>query len=338
MGFASKFVEHAITAIKECDNAVLAEAAGKNPWFIPPFIRYRLDTLRKSLEQERELLLPLLNIPVPENGPRMLSIIAAGNIPLVCWHDFVCALAYASGHPQEVILEVKLSSKDDVLLPAVVERLQGMKDSCLDGIRVRFVRHPSLKTQALLFTGGSQAQMYYSQAFPMVPMLVRTGRTSVAILDGSETEEELEGLARDCFLFFGLGCRNVTLLLVPKDYDPRRFIEKVDAVLGNVLRNHPNYMNAFRHARACYLMDGKEVFPDLFVLRESDDLIPPMGELHFTRYQDRNDALRFIDLNENRIQCVSGTDKVPLGQTQTPSFTDYADGLNTLEWLQKLSY
>ncbi|MCK9346978.1 MAG: hypothetical protein WCQ69_01780 [Bacteroidales bacterium] len=343
MAFASKFLEQAVQAITWCDNVVIAEAARRNPWFIPRFVRYRLDTLKESLEKEKKILLQLLDMPIRDNGPRILSIIAAGNIPIVCWHDFVCALAYAAGHPQEVVLEIKLSSKDDVLLPAIVKRLEGMKDSCLSGVQVRFVRQADPGTQAILFTGGSQAQMYYRQTFPLVPVLMRTGRTSVAILDDTETEEQLGDLARDCFLYFGLGCRNVTLLLVPQDYDLNPFVLKVDATLGTVLRNHENFKNAFRHARACHLMlstqtAGYSFFPDLFLLKESDDLTPPPAVLHYVRYRNREDAERFIAMHKNRIQCVAGPGHVPLGQTQSPLFTDYADGLNTLEWLQKLSY
>ncbi|HBG53176.1 MAG TPA: hypothetical protein DDW70_03040, partial [Rikenellaceae bacterium] len=155
MGFAFKFTEQAATALKGCDSAFITKAVEGNPWFIPEFVRHRLDTLRDSLEKETGILGRLLDMEIPEHAPRMISIVAAGNIPLVCWHDFVCALAYAAAHPRDVVLEVKLSSRDQVLLPAIVERLGLMKDSCLAGVLVRFVKQVDPGTQAILFTGGS---------------------------------------------------------------------------------------------------------------------------------------------------------------------------------------
>ncbi|MDD4919726.1 MAG: hypothetical protein PHX94_03330 [Bacteroidales bacterium] len=342
MGFAFKFTEQAATALKGCDSAFITKAVEGNPWFIPEFVRHRLDTLRDSLEKETGILGRLLDMEIPEHAPRMISIVAAGNIPLVCWHDFVCALAYAAAHPRDVVLEVKLSSRDQVLLPAIVERLGLMKDSCLAGVLVRFVKQVDPGTQAILFTGGSQASLFYRRQFPATPMLLRTSRSSVALLNGSETPSQLDGLAQDCFLYFGLGCRNVSLMLVPRSYNFHTFITQAASVFRTLLHNHSGYRNALRHARACFMMTEAGTpqggaLPDFFILKESDQLNPPMAVLHYLKYQDLDGAVRFIEQNKDYIQCVSGTPGTPLGQTQHPLFTDYADGLNTLEWLQKLS-
>jgi len=342
MGFANKFTEQAAAALEGCDSALITRAVEGNPWFIPEFVRHRLDTLRDSLKKETGILGGLLDLEIPEHAPRMISIVAAGNIPLVCWHDFVCALAYAAAHPRDVVLEVKLSSRDQVLLPAIVERMGIMKDSYLAGVRVRFVKQVDPGTQAILFTGGSQAELFYRREFPATPMLMRTSRSSVALLNGSETPSQLDGLAQDCFLYFGLGCRNVSLLLVPRAYDFRTFITQAGSIFGTLLQNHPGYRNALRHARACFLMteagsqEGAAV-PGFVILKESNQLNPPMAVLHYLTYPDHGRAIRFIEQNKDYIQCVSGTPGTPLGQTQYPLFTEYADGLNTLEWLQKLS-
>ncbi|HPJ55020.1 MAG TPA: hypothetical protein PLS52_02275 [Bacteroidales bacterium] len=344
MGFAEKFIEQASAALSLCDDRLIAKAGEANPWFCPLFVKHRLNALKQSLEQDKSLLVQLLDFEVPATAPRLITIVAAGNIPLVCWHDLVCALAYASAHPDGVTLEVKLSSKDNVLLPAIVDRLYNMENSCLKGIRIRFVSRADPGTRAILFTGGSNAEAYYRQAFPGIPVLIRTGRSSVAVLDGTESEEELEGLVRDCFLYFGLGCRNVSLLMVPFEYDFLPFVQKTATVMGPVLSSHKNYMSALRHARACALMlkdpAGQEnPYPeDFFVLEESEGLNPPVAVVHYTKYNKREDISFFLEKNRDLIQCVAGTGEVPLGKTQFPAFTDYADRLNTLEWLQKLSY
>ncbi|HOO42329.1 MAG TPA: hypothetical protein P5167_04950 [Bacteroidales bacterium] len=344
MGFAEKFIIQASAALSRCDDVLIAKAGKTNPWFCPAFVQHRLNTLKQSLKQERHLLPELLNFHVPSSAPRWITLVAAGNIPLVCWHDFVCAMAYAGAHPEEVTVEIKLSSKDDVLLPAIVDRLYRMKDSCLEGIRVRFVSCADPGTRAILFTGGSRAEAYYRQSFPGIPLLIRTGRSSVALLDGSESDSQLEGLALDCFLYFGLGCRNVSLILVPPEYDFGPFVQKVREVMGPVLKEHNNYVNALRHARACSLMSKepaamqKDYCEDLFVLEESDDMNPPMAILNYKKYMKQEEVSRFLDINRNLIQCVAGTADLPFGKTQFPAFTDYADGLNTLEWLRKLSY
>ncbi len=254
MGFAEKFIEQASAALSLCDDRLIAKAGEANPWFCPLFVKHRLNALKQSLEQDKSLLVQLLDFEVPATAPRLITIVAAGNIPLVCWHDLVCALAYASAHPDGVTLEVKLSSKDNVLLPAIVDRLYNMENSCLKGIRIRFVSRADPGTRAILFTGGSRAEAYYRQSFPGIPLLIRTGRSSVALLDGSESDSQLEGLALDCFLYFGLGCRNVSLILVPPEYDFGPFVQKVREVMGPVLKEHNNYVNALRHARACSLM------------------------------------------------------------------------------------
>ncbi len=340
MGFALKFTEQAAAALDAFDSALITKTVEENSWFIPEFVRHRLCTLRESLDKEKHLMDGLMDLKIQKNAPRLLSIVAAGNIPLVCWHDFVCALAYAASHPEEVVLEVKLSSKDRVLLPSIVDRMLTQKDSCLAGVQVRFVEKVDPHTQAILFTGGTQAEWFYRRQFPATPMLLRTSRSSLAMLEGNETGFQIDGLVRDCFLYFGLGCRNVTLLLVPRSYDFSEFIDRAGYVFGSLLQAHQGYRNAFRHARACLLMSGSvdvSPVPAFFVLKESELLKPPMAVLHYQYYEDRAGAVRFMEQNKDFIQCVAGTPCTPFGQTQFPSFTDFADGLNTLEWLQRLS-
>ncbi|NLA15287.1 MAG: hypothetical protein GX877_01970 [Bacteroidales bacterium] len=347
MGFAYQFTKQAAEVLFHLREFLPQETEKRNPWFAPPFVKHRLDSLQKGLKEERDTLVHLFSMEIGPHAPCLLSIVAAGNLPLVCWHDLICCLAYAAAHPKEVTVEIKLSSKDDVLLPAFINALAAQKKSCLEGIPVQFVKYISHNTGAILFTGGVQAQAYYSLTFSRVPLLMRTGRTSLALLNGDESEEELYGLAEDCFLYFGLGCRNVSLLLVPPGYDFEPFARQVEAHFGSLLKGHKGYMNALRHARACQTLTTEGALTanpvpavawDLFVLENNATLAPPMGTLHYLEYEEAAVAEHFIKKNRDLIQCVVGKGKTPFGQTQTPLFTDFADGLNTLEWLQKLSY
>lgn len=343
MGFVRKFIEQASKALSEIPSGALLKAEEKNPWFIPYFVQHRLNALKTSLIEEKDTICKCLQMEIQADAPQIISIVAAGNIPLVCWHDVVCCLAYAAAHPKQATVEIKLSSKDDVLLPAFFDRLSLLDNALLDGIDVQFVNNVDATTQAVLFTGGSLAQSYYSRTFLEIPLLLRTGRSSVAVLRGEETSAQLEGLAEDCFMYFGLGCRNVSLLLVPAGFDFEPFAQKVRTRFGRFLSQHEGYSNAFRHARACQAMeipwvqDTDSALKAFFVLKEQEDLSPPMGVLHYLTYENFAETQHFVEQRQQVIQCVAGTTEVPFGSTQRPLFTDFADGLNTVEWLQKLS-
>ncbi len=343
MGFVRKFIEQASKALSRIPYEALLKAEEKNTWFIPYFVQHRLNALRTSLIEEKDVICKWLQMEIQADAPQIISIVAAGNIPLVCWHDVVCCLAYAAAHPKEVTVEIKLSSKDAVLLPVFFEQLFLLDNALLDGIDVRFVNSIHTATQAILFTGGSLAQSYYSRTFSEIPLMMRTGRSSVAVLRGEENCTQLERLAEDCFMYFGMGCRNVSLLLVPAGFDFEPFAQKVRARFGRLLSQHTGYSNAFRHARACQAMETPWVqetdsaLKAFFVLKEEEDLSPPMGVLHYLTYENLAQAQHFVEQRQQVIQCVAGTTEVPFGATQRPLFTDFSDGLNTVEWLQKLS-
>ena len=338
MGFVRKFTEQAFDALSDMAPASLRKAEEKNPWFVSDFIKHRLDVLKISLAEEKETMCKLLHMEIQAHAPKVISIVAAGNIPLVCWHDVVCCLAYGAAHPGKVRIEIKLSSRDDVLLPAFFERLFLLDNTFTEEMDIQFVKNLSPQTQAVLFTGGSLAQEYYTRTFPNTPLLLRTGRNSVALLSGNETDNQLEGLTEDCFLYFGLGCRNVSLLLVPEGYDFEPLVQQVQTRFGNLLNQHIGYSHAFRHARACRAMEedvAKHSVPEagvasamgtasalkaFFVLEQNSDLSPPMGVLYYSTYQTVAQAAAFIEDHRQVIQCVAGTTEVPLAERNAPCF------------------
>lgn len=340
--FIQEFIEACSRVRLRTDASLLERVHAVNPWFIPAFTNRRLDDTLCIPEPDKANMAALLDFRPEETSPRHIGIVAAGNIPLVCWHDFVCVLAYIERHPLECVLEIKLSRKDNVLLPAIVEALEHEMNSGASVFRqIRFTTRPDPGVQALLFTGGAGAEAYYRGAFPGCPILVRTGRTSAGILRGGESAEELSALARDCFLFFGLGCRNVSFLWVPRGYDFGPFTRETERTMGPVLRSHEGYMNAFRHARAISLMEAENAHEETickrcFVLKKSGDMNPSVAVLHYMEYDHPEEIEEHLKANADRIQCVSGTPEVPYGRAQSPDFTQFADRLNTIEWLQKL--
>lgn len=310
------------------DADLISRACAANPWFTSRFVQERLQIVSNQWER----------LPLPGCPTRLsrIGIVAAGNIPLVCAHDLFCVYLCSALAPQPVELEVKLSSKDAVLLPELWPQMQASRPPV--PLTVRFVStlfHP----QALLFSGGSTAEAHYRAAYPQARLLVRSSRTSVAVLDGSEDGAKMEGLAYDCFSYFGLGCRNVTMLLVPEGYDFAPFLQAVERLSSaggplDELRAHKGFGNAYRHARAVALMEGDAVVDGgVFLLKASANMFPDMAVLHYVTYRDRDQVMSFLRDNAPQIQCVPGVG-VPFGQAQFPGFYDFADGINTLEWLQ----
>ena len=311
---------------------LISRACAANAWFTPTFVTERLQEVWKGWTHR----------PAPQKSMRLthLGLVAAGNIPLVCWHDLLCVYVATPSQGVPVMLEIKLSGKDRVLLPEVWARLEQTQaaPTCL---RVQFVDQLSDSVQAILFTGGQQAEAAFRAQYPGTPLLARTSRTSVAVLDGTESEAQLEGLAYDCFSFFGLGCRNVTTLWVPQAYDFSAFLRAVaraTAAGGRLadLASHQGFRNAYRHARAVAQL-ADEPFTDggVCLLQPSADLFPPMAVLHYSSYTSLAQVGAFLNAQAQEIQCVVGR-QIAFGQAQFPLFTQYADGINTLEWLQKL--
>lgn len=311
---------------------LIYNACAANPWFTPRFVSERLQIVCDNWKHSPSAAAP--------TSISHIGIVAAGNIPLVCEHDLLCACLATEQSRNKVTIEIKLSAKDSVLLPvlwsSVLERMRSQSN-----IQVVFTESLSDSVQAILFSGGTQAQAFYKAKYPNVPILDRTSRTSVAVLDGTESSIQLEGLAYDCFSYFGLGCRNVTGLWVPNGYDFTAFIQAVERQIRpgaplEDLRTHKGFCNAYRQARAIAQIEG-EPFTDgnEFLLQPSLDLFPPVSVLHYAFYDSATQVDEYLQEHSQDIQCIVGRN-IPFGKAQFPAFYDFADGINTLEWLQKL--
>ena len=221
----------------------------------------------------------------------------AGNIPLVGFHDFLSVVI--SGNKALV----KLSSDDKFLLPAVIELLFLIEPRFKDLIEIKPFIVKDM--DAVIATGSNNSSRYFKEYFADKPHIIRKNRTSIAVLNGSETDEELKDLSDDVFTYFGLGCRNVSKVFLPKAYDLNKlfnaFFHHQEIVENN------KYGNNYDYNKAVYLMNQDALLENGFMLlKEDEGLFSPISVLFYQYYDDVNEVARFIDVYEEDIQCVVG--------------------------------
>lgn len=310
--------------LEEEFNSKLKLAEIHNPWFTQDNLKFCLEQWGKILTKEN-LENWISNYSVTEN-PKHVGIIMAGNIPLVGFHDLISVLL--SGHNAIV----KTSSKDDILMDFVINYLLEFEDS-KDSIQKveRLKNH-----DAVIATGSNNTARYFEFYFKEIPHIIRKNRTSVAVLNGNESDEDLKKLAEDIFRYFGLGCRNVTKLYLPEGFNTDKIFEAFFD--WNQIINHTKYSNNYDYNRAIYLMGNEEFLDNNFViLKNSKELFSPIGVINFEFYNDLNEVKNEFIQNEEKIQCLVGNDfEIPFGDTQKPSLTDYADGVDVMKFLENL--
>ncbi len=258
------------------------------------------------------------------DSPKKVGVIMAGNIPLVGFHDFLCVLL--SGNA----IVIKLSSDDKTLLPALIALLINFAPELGECITVSEAKLGSV--DAIIATGSGNSMRYFESYFGHLPHVFRKNRTSVAVLNGEETKEELEALGVDIFTHFGLGCRNVSHMLVPKDFALNRFFEAI-INQADVVNLH-KYANNYDYNKAIYLMNLEEILDNGFVLlKESEDLFSPLAMLFYHRYEEVSEVENYLKDHAEDIQAIVGHGYLPFGAAQCPGLSDFADGVDTLQWL-----
>jgi len=259
--------------------------------------------------------------------PKRVAVIMAGNIPLVGFHDLISV--FLSGH--KVI--AKLSSNDNILIPALVDIMSEFnpKVNCW----IEFTEGKLPDFDAVIATGSDNSSLYFQSYFGKYPHIIRKNRTSIAVIKGDETKEELKELGKDIFTFYGLGCRNVSKLFVPKDYNLNQFFEAIFD-FGDVIY-HNKYANNYDYNKAVYLMNLVEILDNNFlILKEDDSLHSPLGVLFYQTYDSEIDLKNYLELNKDNIQAIVGQKYIPFGQAQCPALDEYADGVDTMAFLEKL--
>jgi len=261
------------------------------------------------------------------NKSKSVALIMAGNIPLVGFHDFLCVLL--SGNKAVC----KLSSDDKTLLPALGECLIKFVPELKE--RIVFTTGRIGEIDAVIATGSDNSLKYFEQYFGKYPHIFRKNRTSVAVFNGNETEGEIKALGTDIFSYFGLGCRNVSHLLLPKGFELKRFFEGVFS-FSEIIHNN-KYGNNYDYNKAVYLLNQHELLDNNFVLlRESEDLFSPLSMIHYHFYENQNEVDEYLEKNKDKIQVVVGTEEFPFGSAQCPMLDDYADGVDVMEFLEEL--
>jgi len=251
--------------------------------------------------------------------------VMAGNIPLAGFHDFLSV--FIAGHRQTI----KPSSKDIVLISAIVARLIEWEPACANLISLADI----LKNcDAYIATGSNNSGRYFDYYFSKYPHIIRRNRTSAAILTGNETLQDLENLADDVYLYFGLGCRNVTKIYLPENYDFLPLLESFKKY--NFLGDHYKYKNNYDYQLAILIINKLYYMTNGSVLlQQNKSLFSPISQLHYEYYSDAAEVAGQLQENAD-IQCIVGKNEVPFGKAQQPALDDYADKADTLQFLLSL--
>ena len=301
-----------------------------NGWFTLQNVLFSCEGWHKSLTKNN-LTNFTLSEDLDKNTPKTVAIIMAGNIPLVGFHDFLSVLL--SGNK----VLIKQSSNDKHLLPVLAKYLTYVLPELKDSIR--FSEEKLTDFNAVIATGSSNTARYFEHYFGEYPAIIRENRNSVAVLTGKETPEQLKALATDIFTYFGLGCRSVSKLFIPKDYNFDAFF-KAMFPNSNIMDN-AKYANNYDYNKAVYLMSLFDVLENGFLmLKEDKSYASPISSVFYEYYTDIATLKNTLATDANKIQCIVADgileNEIPFGQTQKPALTDYADGVNTLAFLANL--
>lgn len=312
-------------------NKLCSELKHYNGWYDEVNVRQMLFSLGESLKKEKLLKwVEKYDPSISElKDEKIIAIVMAGNIPAVGFHDFLSVLI--SGNK----LLAKLSTDDDKLIPAIAELLISIEPEFKPNIK--FTTDPLKSFDAVIATGSNNTSRYFDYYFSAYPHIIRKNRNGIAIISGNESDIELGGLASDIFNYYGLGCRNVSKVFIPENYDFIRLLE----VLGkrkDVSENH-KYFNNYEYNKAIFLVNGRKYFDTGNVLLVEDiNIASPISVLNFEFYSNIGEAKKIIEMDADKIQCVitnneAFPNRILFGKSQQPELWEYADGVDTVEFL-----
>lgn len=303
------------------------KASIENGWFIPEFVELASKNIAERFLQEDDLIkwTSYYKIEVSNPDPKSIGIVMAGNIPLVGFHDLLCV--FISGHKAII----KPSSKDVTLLNHLVKVLGSWNAEINELIQFLEI----LKNcDAYIATGSNNTSRYFEYYFGKYPHIIRRNKTSVAVLSGHETENDLKKLADDVYQFFGLGCRNVTKLYVPEAYNFEPLLKAFKKY--NYLADHHKYKNNYDYNLALHILNNNFYMSnDSVLLIENASIFSPISQLNFEYYKDKGELMKLLNRNAD-IQGIVAQDHIRFGDAQSPGLFDYADKADTMAFLQSL--
>jgi len=303
----------------------------ENSWFTPEFCRYALSAIAKMLAPEAlDVYYARYKDVAPKEAPRKrVAVISAGNIPVAAFHDFFCILVSGNDY------QGKLSSQDKHLLPVLAQAIIDIDPKFAE--RITFVDKIS-DFDAVIATGSNNSSRYFSYYFDKYPHILRKNRNSVAVLDGSESDEELRFLADDIYLYFGLGCRSISKLFVPKGYDFVPFLQILTQESQPIALHH-QFNNNLDYQKAVHLMNQIPYMDaGTFLLVENENYASPIGMVYYEYYDDIQHVKQRLANDAEQLQCIVGHCAEPFGSAQNPSLLQYPDGIDTMSWLLSITY
>lgn len=313
-------------------SSLARQVENNNNWFTPEQTRSALNGISRFLDEQalKNWLEPYDLFDDPPT--KSVGLLMAGNIPAVGFHDFLCVLL--SGHK----VHAKLSSSDTVLIKWLANELITIHPDF--GSKIMFEEMLKGK-DAYVATGSDNSARYFEYYFGKYPHIIRKNRTSVGILDGQETADDFRKLGHDIFQYFGLGCRNVSKLYLQNHSQLQDFLGAIEGF--HFLTSHHKYLNNYEYNKAVYLVNDERHLDNGFLLmKESSELVSPISVVYFEIFHDQEDLRQKIQKEESKIQCLVSREgwypkSVPFGKSQMPELSDYADHIDTMQFLVQLT-
>jgi len=316
-------------------NSTIDLAHNHNAWFTPENIRYAIESIAKFWLQDNILKNWVSNYPETYFNPKStktIGVIMAGNIPFVGFHDMLCVLITGNRFLG------KFSSKDGDLMKCVSKMICEINPEFNEYINITEDKIHGF--DAIIATGSNNSSKYFEYYFKSYPSIIRKHRNSIAVLTGNETNEDLQKLGDDILTYFGLGCRNVSKIFIPIGYNFERFFEAITSWQNLALNN--KYANNYEYHKAIFQMNMVEYLDNGFLLLRSEESIgSPVSVLHYQTYQDLEEIKSYLTSHQDEIQCIVTKDKlvensITFGKSQEPAIDDYADGIDTIKFINNL--
>lgn len=311
----------------------IKQAELNNPWFVKTFIINSLESIACMLNKENlNSFSHRYNLQKHNHPSKNIGLILAGNIPLVGFQDFAHTLLSNNN------VYAKLSKSDNILIPLLAEILIEIEPKLKT--KIHFVNKLDENIDAVIATGSNNTARYFEHSFANIPHIIRKNRNSIAILDGNESIEQLQSVLKDIFMYFGLGCRNVSKMYVPQNYDWSNFIKASNKF--SYIKQHKPYYNNYIYNKSILLINETAFIDgDFYILMPSTALQSPISIVNFEEYSNITEVKNSILSQTYEIQCIISShsdidNAIPLGQSQQPQIDDYADGIDTMKFLCSL--
>ena len=306
---------------------LIALSQSHNGWYTPEQVYFSIQSWANALTED-QLNQWLSKYELTEGSTKTVALILAGNIPLVGFHDFLSVLM--AGHN----VKIKTSSNDQHLLPFLAKYIIALAPGFSD--KITFEEGKLENFDAVIATGSNNTARYFEYYFKNKPSIIRKSRNSVVVLDGNETKEQLTALGEDIFRYFGLGCRNVSKLFVPKGYSFDAFFEAI-FVYQDVI-HYEKYANNYDYNKAVFLMSNFKLLDNGFLtLKEDPSHASPISSVFYETYDNLTALENRLENEKEQLQCIVSNDlivnSIPFGQTQHPKLWDYADNVDTISFL-----